>query len=284
MTVNHVAPVSSGQQDLGRLTILLQVAPPSPNSAKLPENDARKLLGSLSALLEELHAESVRLVVFDLEQQKVIFRKDGFTAPNLRDVDNLVNQMQFGLVDYSTLRNPKGAIDLLTQLMEEERGKLHGSDALVFLGPHMQVHDTIRSGVVKPFRDGPRVFYLKCEPPPAVAWTHDSGAGIRAESATLPPQTPEYDDSAMDQPDDEDHDCCSTSEQPNHLDIVAPVNQQDIIEQLVRHMKGEIIPIRRPSDCARAIQRIARRAKRQDSGAAGSAPEQSVDQPAGSGN
>ena len=110
----------------------MHVAPPSPHLAKVPESDARKLLGSLSALLEQFHAQSLRLVVFDLGQQKVLFRKDGFTAADVEHVTKLINDARYGVVDYSTLRNPKGATDLLTQLTETERGALHASDALIF--------------------------------------------------------------------------------------------------------------------------------------------------------
>ena len=133
----------------------MHVAPPSPHLAKVPESDARKLLGSLSALLEQFHAQSLRLVVFDLGQQKVLFRKDGFTAADVEHVTKLINDARYGVVDYSTLRNPKGATDLLTQLTETERGALHASDALIFLGLRMQIHGSIRSGMVKKLRDGP---------------------------------------------------------------------------------------------------------------------------------
>jgi len=186
-SVTRFAPLPASQPNLGQLTILMHVGPPSLHSAKLPASDALKLLGSLSALLERLHAQSARLVAFNLEQQKVLFRKDGFTAADLQDVAKLINEAQFGVVDYSTLRNPRGALDLLTQLTEEARGELHSSDALVFLGLHMQVYGSIRSGMAKKFRDGPRVFYLECEPPSSILnRAHDSGVGIMAESSTNP--------------------------------------------------------------------------------------------------
>ena len=288
----QLAPIPANQPNLGRLTILMHVAPPSPQSAKLRARDALKLLGSLSALLEQLHARSARLVIFDLEQQKVLFRKDGFTATDLQDVAKLLNEAQFGLVDYSTLRNPGGSIDLLTQLTEEERGELHASDAMVFLGLHMELHGSIRSGVVKKFQGGARVFYLECESPSILNWAHNSGVGITAEASTIPSQTPEYADtnngdrlSVPDQPDNVDNgDRSPAPDQPDNVDSLAPVDQRDIIEQLVRRLKGEIIPIRTPSDCARAIRRIEPHAKQQYSGGAKTTAEQSVDQSASAGH
>jgi len=140
----------------------MHVAPSSARSGRLPASDALKLLGSLSALLEQLHAQLARLLVFDLEQQKILLRKEQFTAADLQEVTKLLNEVQSGVVDYSTLRNPKGAIDLLTRLTEEEGNELHASDALVFLGLHRQGNASIRSGMVKKFLDGPRIFYLEC--------------------------------------------------------------------------------------------------------------------------
>jgi hypothetical protein len=161
-SVIHLSPPDADQPNLGRLTILMHVAPSSARSGRLPASDALKLLGSLSALLEQLHAQLARLLVFDLEQQKILLRKEQFTAADLQEVTKFLNEVQSGVVDYSTLRNPKGAIDLLTRLTEEEGNELHASDALVFLGLHRQGNASIRSGMVKKFLDGPRIFYLEC--------------------------------------------------------------------------------------------------------------------------
>jgi hypothetical protein len=280
-SATHVAPLSENQPNLGRLTILMHVAPPSPNLAKLPANDAFKLLGSLTALLEQLHAQSTRLVVFNLEQQKVLLRKDGLTTAGLQDVAKVIDAAEFGSVDYSTLRNRKGKIDLLTQLTEEERGELHASDALVFLGLHMQVHGSIGSGAVKRLPNGPRMFYLKCESPLSIlAATRDSGVGITAASPTIASHTVDDTDtdiSTLDHPDD--FDPGDRSPDPDgqvKVDSLSPMDQRDIIEQLVKRLKGEIIPIRQPSDCARAIHRIAAHAKRQSSAQTKNIGEQTI--------
>ena len=289
-SVTHFAPPDANQSNLGRLTVLMHVAPSSARSAKLPPNDALKLLGSLSALLEQLHARLARVVIFDLEQQKIVLRKEPFTAADLPEVTKLLNQVQSGVVDYSTLRNPKGAIDLLTQLTEEEGSELHASDALVFLGLHREGSASIRSGMVKRFRDGPRIFYLECGPPPSLPTVvQKSGAEITAETPTAEPEPHDYDDtnsvdhfSALDQPDDPDIGRnLSLADQRDNVDSPSQVGHPDIIEQLVRRLKGEVIPIRIPSDSAHAIQRIAMRAKQQAAGGAEkeNVIEQSANQP-----
>jgi hypothetical protein len=291
-SATNFPPPPANLPNLSRLTILMQVAPPAAGLAKLPVRDALKLLGTLSALLEQLHAQLAGLVVFDLEQQKILLRKEPFTAADLQEVPKLLSEVKPGLVDYSALQNPKGALDLLTQLTEEEGNKLHASDALVFLGLHRQGKASIRSGMVKKFRDGPRIFYLECGSPLSfLSGAQNSGIGITAETGTVPTKTPYYDDtnsfdrsSALDQPDGiDDGDHFSLAGQDN-VESLSPVEHPDIIEQLVKRLKGEVIAIRKPSDSARAIERIAPHAKQQYTGGfeKKNMIEQSADQPTNS--
>lgn len=286
-SATHVATRPENRPNLRRVTILMHVAPPSPNLAKLPANDALKLLGSLSALLEHLHAQSTRLVVFNLEQKKVLFRKDELTAAGLQDVAKVINAAEFSSVDYSTLRNRKGKIDLLTQLTDEERSELNASDALVFLGLHMQGYGSVGSPAVKRAQSGPRVFYLKCEPPLSIlAAARDSGVGFTAATPNMESQTLDYTDtdsgdhfSVLERPDNVDRDDFSSDpDGQNKVDSPSPADQRDIIEQLVKRLKGEIIPIRQPSDCVRAIHRIAPHAKPQSTAKTKNMGEQTIGQ------
>ena len=268
-SVTHFGTADANQPNLDRLTILMHVAPSSARSGKMPESDALRLLGSLHALLEQLHAKSARLVVFDLEQQKILLREEPFTAADLQEVEKLLNEVQSGVVDYSALRNPKGAIDLLTQLTEEEGNELHASDALVFLGLHSQGNTTIRSGTVKKFRDGPRIFYLECGPPPSLLnGAPRSATGFTAEAQTVTSKTPGYDDTysvdrftSLDDPDSVDTGVRFSRADQDNGGSLSPGDYPDLIEQLVKRLKGEVIAIRKPSDSARAITRIAPQVK-----------------------
>lgn len=234
--------------DLGKLTILMNVMPPSPGVSKLPENDERKMLGALYALLTRLHAESVRVVVFDLEQQRVLLTKNKFTAEDVQEVAKVINDAQFGLVNYATLSHPKGAAELLAQLTEQEQGKLRDSDALVFLGSEGGGRTSMPSGLVKKLQDGPHIFYLDCVNPPSIAdrRREEVAFSITAEAPSAPvqPAANYFDDP-------------STEDQPSVINnpITSPM-RNDLIEQLVKHLKGQIIAIRTPNDCTRAIQRI----------------------------
>jgi hypothetical protein len=88
-SVAEVASPLSGSpapvEELGRLTILLHATPLSPRMSKLQARDVSTLVGSLSTLVNQLSARSMRLVVFNLEQQSVLLRKEGFTSADIEE-------------------------------------------------------------------------------------------------------------------------------------------------------------------------------------------------------
>jgi hypothetical protein len=77
----------------------------------------------------------VRLVVFNLDQQKEIFREEHFHSDQMSAVSQAVFDLQLATVDYRQLQNPAGSPDLLERLAKEELREKDRSDAVVFLGP-----------------------------------------------------------------------------------------------------------------------------------------------------
>ena len=69
-----------------RLTVMLHAAPISLRRTTLRASDTLMLVGLLSSLLERLPARSVRLVVFNLDQQKELFRQEDFSPKGLEQV------------------------------------------------------------------------------------------------------------------------------------------------------------------------------------------------------
>src|SRR5262249_17446825 len=74
------APASRPPDDVApiRLTIMLHAAPMNPRRTRLGPRDHMMLLSTLSAVLERVAAQFIRLVVFNLDQQKEIYRQDYF--------------------------------------------------------------------------------------------------------------------------------------------------------------------------------------------------------------
>jgi hypothetical protein len=118
-----------------RVTILMDAAPLVPWRTRLRASDQVLLIGSLSAMLERLPTRSVRLVVFNLDQQKELYCRDGFTPGRIDDVAQAISGLELNVVNYHVLQNPKGHLDLLSSLVNRELDSAAPSEAVIFLGP-----------------------------------------------------------------------------------------------------------------------------------------------------
>jgi hypothetical protein len=148
-----------------RITLLLHAAPLSPRRSRLRPSDTLMLLGSVSSLLESLPVASARLVVFNLDQQKEIFRRDDFDPRTLDQVAQEMNQMELGSVEYSILENSRGHVQLLSDLVNQELAVKEPSDAVVFIGPLSRYTDKIREiNLEKPRDAAPHFFYFQLRP------------------------------------------------------------------------------------------------------------------------
>ena len=150
-----------------RLTVLLHAAPVSLRRTTLRAGDTVLLVSLLSSLIERLPARSVRLVVFNLDQQKELYRQELFTAAALDQVMQSINDVQLGVVDYRVLRNRRGHIDLLTDMLNRELQASEPSDVVLFLGPAARYLDKVPSGALDPSTaagPAPQFYYLQYRP------------------------------------------------------------------------------------------------------------------------
>jgi hypothetical protein len=148
-----------------RLTVLLHAAPVSLRRTTLRASDSVLLVSLLSSLLERLRATAVRLVVFNLDQQKELFRQDVFTPRTLGQVMQSINEVQLGVVDYSVLKNRRGHLDLLTDMVNRELQAKEPSDVVLFLGPAARYGDKVPPEALETVADaGPQFYYLQYRP------------------------------------------------------------------------------------------------------------------------
>jgi len=148
-----------------RLTVLLDAAPTSPRRIRLRGNDRVMLLGTLSSLLERVPTKSVRLIVFNLDQQKELFRSENFTLSDLEHIGRVINQTELGLVDYHVLQNPQGHVAFLAGLMNQEARAAEPSDVVLILGPPPRFTDKIPAQTLeRTTGPSPRFLYLQYQP------------------------------------------------------------------------------------------------------------------------
>jgi hypothetical protein len=220
-----------------RLTVLLDAAPQASSrnaKAVLTADDQALLLAMLLALLERVPTISVRLVVFNLEEQKEVFRREGFTIEDLSEVSRAIGALQPGVVDYRVLQNPNGPRDLILSLISQEMRVESPSDAALFLGPHSRYIDKFPlDAPQKPQSGGPQFFYLDYRPFPG-AGRFRRGRGPRGG----------YNSGIRRAGTDS--------------------NFPDIISRAVEKVKGKTIAIHSPAEFSRAIAEIERRTAKRE--------------------
>jgi hypothetical protein len=123
------------RQRSGRITVLLNAAPFSRRSVSVGGQQSGLLLSSLAALLRFTDFATVRLVAYNLDQQKVIYSEDNFSAGSINDLARAMRELNLGTVPIQVLNRPAGHIELLSDLLEKERRRPDPSDTVLFFGP-----------------------------------------------------------------------------------------------------------------------------------------------------
>ena len=147
-----------------RLTVLMDAAPMSYRRVRFRASDRIMLLGGLSALLERVPTKSVRVVVFNLDQQKELYRKANFTLQDVDEIGRVINQTELGRVDYHILQRPTGHLDFLADLMNREVREPEPADVVLVLGPRPRYTDKIPSRALPKVDGPPRFLYLQYQP------------------------------------------------------------------------------------------------------------------------
>ena len=148
-----------------RLTVLLDAAPVNPYSAKLRAWDRSFLLSALSTVISQINCQSVRLIAFNMDQQKELFRKERFDEPGFNELAQAMRGLELGMVSFQVLQQKQGQASLISHLANLEMADSQPSDAVIVLGPHTRYLDKPPQEFL-PSRAGktPQFFYLEYVP------------------------------------------------------------------------------------------------------------------------
>jgi len=148
-----------------RLTVLLDAAPVNPYSQKMRAWDRSFLLSALSTVMSQINCQSVRLIAFNMDQQKEIFRKEIFDEPGFSELSSAIRNLELGMVSFQVLEHKQGHAILLSHLANQEITHPEPSDAVILLGPHTRFLDKPPQEFL-PTRagKGPQFFYLEYMP------------------------------------------------------------------------------------------------------------------------
>ncbi len=147
-----------------RVTILLDAAALRPGQSSLRAWDRALLLQVLAAVLEQVPCESVRLVAFNLDQQREIFRTERLDSEGFETLSRALRSLELGTVSYRSIQRGH-ATELLARLTNTEINAEHASDTVIFLGPSSYITEKTPPALLAPTeRRGPRFYYLEYFP------------------------------------------------------------------------------------------------------------------------
>lgn len=149
-----------------RVTVLLHAAPSFWRSTVLRPQDVSRLLASLSAMLTQVNVSALRVVAFNLDQQKELYRRDNFRPRAFVELQRAIQPLQLGTIDIRVLQNARGHMNLLADLLNSELEADQPVDAIVIMGPTSRSRDSLRSGMVHAeSANHPPVFYFQYRSP-----------------------------------------------------------------------------------------------------------------------
>ena len=160
-------PPAGDDAPAARMTVLLNTAPLFPRRTRMRGSDMMTLMSTLTTLLERVPARFVRVVMFNLDQQKELYRKENFRLRDMSDVAQAMNGIELGTVDLQVLQNRRGHVDLLADLVNREVEAQPASDLVVFLGPMARHFERMPQSVLEhPAERAPQFYYFQISPYP----------------------------------------------------------------------------------------------------------------------
>jgi hypothetical protein len=190
------------------------------------------LLGILAALVEKLPGTAIRLVVFDLDQQKETLRQDGFTLQDMDKAAHAANSTDHWVVTVRELQEQPSKWGLLTNLVQREMHAEEPSDAVLFLGPRVAPLEKMPAHLLEDQKgSAPRFFYLQYRPEAnPIPYAIPDNMGNKPPDNSLPP---------FFRPDDR---------------LTPEVS--DPIDLLVSRLKGKVLMLHSPVEFAKAVETI----------------------------
>jgi hypothetical protein len=160
-------PAWRGPQAKGglRLAVLLSAGSFSPRAARLGAGYQLMLLQILSSLLQQVPCESVRLVAFNLDQERVIYRTNEFKPSGFDRLQRAFNRLNLGVVSVKTLQRRNEWPQMLARLTNEQLSSQPPPDAVIILGRSFRwVNKVPRELWMFPYPQMPPFFYFENGP------------------------------------------------------------------------------------------------------------------------
>jgi hypothetical protein len=176
-------PVARGSNDQAPLhvKVLINFAPQKARSATMQPVDTSALVSILRTISRDARVGKFSLVVFNLQDQKVLFRQDAADKIDFPKIGEALQALKLGTVDLKHLQVKNSETEFLSNLLQTEVGSDAKFDGLIFAGPkalldHNVPQETLRNVGSLEFP----VFYLNYNLyPQQIPWRDSIGHAVK---------------------------------------------------------------------------------------------------------
>jgi hypothetical protein len=254
---HSVAPIAGGISQgpgrpattVGRMSILVHATSINPGQSVLTAGDIRMLTDALGAVMEELPAQSVRLVIFSLAEQKEFYWQNGFRSQDIDHVAQVLGTIGPGTVDVPALVAAQ-SLNMVADLLNRELTAAAPPDLIVFLGPPGLANDRSRRSVRAERKRAPPIFYIECANRVQDGRREYNDSDYGSDG---PPRVVSTDGRLMNGSANPTSGPKAVTRQPG---LGANSNEFNTLRNAVAKLKGKTFVVWRPLDLAEALQKI----------------------------
>ena len=146
-------------QDGFRLKLILNI-PPFKDRRPLMAVDLSRIEAIMTWLAYHPRVRAISLVVFNLKDQRVIYRQDETQfLPNPEDLSEAIRSLTNNLIVVETLKKAADS-EFLSELLVTELSETENFDAVIFLGPRSPLSFDA-DGTIQAIQDSAPVYYFK---------------------------------------------------------------------------------------------------------------------------
>lgn len=156
-------PRASADDRKYNVAVLLHASAAVPNRVRLRDYDRMLLLSALASLAERLPA-NLRLSVFSMDRQKEIYHTPELSRESFGQAMEALDDLELGTVDYATLQNKTGHLDLLSELLRRETSGDNPPDAVIVLGPVAHSFSRMPAEALPAPKPDRPVYYVQLRP------------------------------------------------------------------------------------------------------------------------
>ncbi|HXN47340.1 MAG TPA: hypothetical protein VN893_11905 [Bryobacteraceae bacterium] len=156
---NARPPRASGEPR--RVTVLFHAASLYGPRTVLSLYDQGQLLSSLTSVLSEGRFDEVRLIAFNLDQQRELFRRDRFGVEDFHGLAETLPSVNRVSIPVAALEQGQAHLGFLKSLLRDEMSAGRRPAALVFLGPYTDEETKWKDLPCDSTRASPPMFYFQ---------------------------------------------------------------------------------------------------------------------------